>query len=134
MIADESVIPYNAVFTVTLDKAYSTDTRYAYDLTFTVDGKEYQPNGTVTVKIPVPEELKDSADKLKVYHFADGNYTNMNAKIENGYLVFTTDHFSTYVVTAENLDPDKAPATGAAMGIVPFTVLAVLVIAVKKGK
>lgn len=132
--ANESVIPSNAVVTVKHDKDSSTDTRYAYDLTFTVDGKEYQPNGTVTVKIPVPEELKDSADKLKVYHFTNGNYINMNAKIENGYLVFTTDHFSIYVVTTENLDPDKASPTGAAMGIVPVVVLAALAVAAKKRK
>lgn len=132
VIAGESAIPSNAIFTVTPDKASSTDTRYAYNLTFTVDGKEYQPNGTVTVKIPVPEALKDNADKLKVYHLVDGNYTDMNAKLDNEYLIFETDHFSTYVVTSENLESDKPVPTGAAVGILPVVVIAALVIAAKK--
>lgn len=53
--------------------------------------------GKVTVKIPIPSGM--SGD-LHVYWYndADGTVTDMNAKQENGYLVFETTHFSYYAV------------------------------------
>ena len=39
---------------------------------------------------------------LKVYREeANGTYTDMNAYFADGYMVFTTDHFSKYILTVE---------------------------------
>lgn len=103
-IIDKSgAIPKEASFSVRVNKSNSTDTRVAYDLSFILNDATYQPNGMVTVKIPVPTTLSANVANLKVYHLFDGKYIDMNAKVENGHLIFDTDHFSIYIVTAENL-------------------------------
>lgn len=114
VIAKPNVIPKKAQFSVRLDDANSTAERIAYNCYFTYNGAEYEPTDTVTVKIPVPVAMRDIADTLKVYHLQDGKYVNMSAKVENGYLVFDTDHFSTYIVTAENLENDGNSGTPSA--------------------
>ena len=69
-----------------------------YDVTTKVDGKETQPGATVTVKIPLPEGYDPA--RTYVYHVNSetGKVENMNARYEDGFLVFETDHFSTYAV------------------------------------
>lgn len=77
-----------------------------YDITLTANGSPIQPTAPVTVKIPVPATMDGS--KCKVYRQeADGTYTDMQAVYQDGYMVFTTDHFSIYVLTVK--DPN-APA------------------------
>ena len=114
VIAKPNAIPKEAHFSVRLDDANTTAERIAYNCFFTYNGAEYEPTDTVTLRIPVPVAMRDIANTLKVYHLQDGKYVNMKAKVENGYLVFDTDHFSTYIVTAENLesgDNSSAPST-----------------------
>lgn len=73
-----------------------------FDISLVKDGTQVQPNGEVTVKIPVPEGM--DATLLKVYREeANGTFTDMNAYFANGYMVFTTDHFSKYIITAEEI-------------------------------
>lgn len=104
--AKPNVIPKEAHFSVRLDDKNTTAERIAYNCYFTYNGAEYEPTDTVTVKIPVPVAMRDIADTLKVYHLQDGKYVNMKATVVDGYLVFDTDHFSTYIVTAEELDKE----------------------------
>ena len=66
----------------------------AYDITLLKNGAATQPNGSVTVKIPCDYE------NAKVYRVeADNTLTDMHAVYKNGFMVFTTNHFSVYVVT-----------------------------------
>ena len=77
-----------------------TEDSITFDISLENNGAEVQPNGQVTVKIPVPADMDTNG--LSVYRAEeDGTYTNMNAVYENGYMVFTTDHFSIYVMTYE---------------------------------
>ena len=65
-----------------------------YDITLVENGEAVQPDGTVTVKIPCDDET------AKVYRFEDdGTLTDMQAVYEDGFMVFTTEHFSYYVIT-----------------------------------
>ena len=65
----------------------------AYDIDLMQDGGEVQPDHVVTVKIPCNDP------DAKVYRReADGTLTDMNAEYKDGYLIFKTPHFSTYVV------------------------------------
>ena len=74
----------------------------AYDISLTKDGETVQPENIVTVKIPCTNE------NAKVYRFeAGGKMTDMNAKYADGYMVFTTDHFSVYVL----VEPKSAGVT-----------------------
>lgn len=76
------------------------DNRIVFDISLIKDGSEVQPNGEVTIKIPVPEGMDGSL--LKVYREeADGSLTDMNAYFADGSMIFTTDHFSKYIITAE---------------------------------
>ena len=85
------------------------EARMTYDITLTANGSPVQPAAPVTVKIPVPGTMDGS--KCKVYRQeADGTYTDMQAIYQDGYMVFTTDHFSIYVLTVK--DPN-APAIAA---------------------
>ncbi len=59
------------------------------------EGVSVQPDNTVMVKLPISKSHSD----YKVYHVNnDGTYTDMNADVVDDYVVFTTDHFSLYVV------------------------------------
>lgn len=105
-VSVSGAIPKGAELLVTIDTENSTASRLYFDISLVKDGQKCQPEGKVTVKIPVPEEMRDIAETLKVYHFADEKYTNMNARLEDGCLVFETDHFSVYVVTADVIEED----------------------------
>ena len=84
-------------------KTEADETKVEYNITLKdKDGKEVQPGGAVTVKIPVPYGF--DGEKCSVFRKeADGTYTNMEAYYLDGYLIFTTDHFSEYAVSVENL-------------------------------
>ena len=70
-------------------------TQVAYEIHFVKENAEQHLVGKFTVKIALPEELKDV--KFKIAHFADGvNATEVEYKIENGYIVFETDGFSVF--------------------------------------
>lgn len=125
----------------------STDTSVLYDIKFLRGGKEVEPNGTVTIKIPVPAAM--AGKTIYVYRVEeDGSYTNMNAKVEGDYVVFTTDHFSKYLVTTENkggasVDDGNSnkpgntsgnPATGISLAIAPVLLAAGAVVTIYKRK
>ena len=67
-----------------------------YDIELMLDGKAVQPDGKVTVKLPVPDGVDGS--QCKVYHVDGDSKTDMNAVLSDGYLVFETDHFSVYAI------------------------------------
>ncbi|HBM97803.1 MAG TPA: hypothetical protein DD413_00115 [Ruminococcus sp.] len=70
-----------------------------YDISFVKDGTTVQPDCTVTVKIPCTNE------NSKVYHVeTDSSLTDMRAVYDNGYMVFSTNHFSLYALTSEKSD------------------------------
>ena len=78
----------------------TTEDSIIFDIALENNGTEVQPNGNVTVKIPVPTDMDTNG--LSVYRAEEEvTYTNMNAVYENGYMVFTTDHFSIYVLAYE---------------------------------
>lgn len=73
-----------------------------FDITLTSNGVEVQPDGKVTVRIPV------GIANAKIYRMeTDGTLTDMNAVYKDGYLEFTTEHFSIYVVA----EPDNEATT-----------------------
>ncbi len=71
----------------------------AYDIFF-ADGAIQEPvNGNFTVKLLIPEHLREKADSLKVVHIGDNNeVTDMEATREGDYFVFDTTHFSVYAI------------------------------------
>ena len=109
--ANDGVLPDGAVFSV---EPISSDdnSRFSYEINFTVNGEKVQPNGNVTVKIPVPAAL-DGNPTIYVYRVSDGRYKRLASDIVDGYVVFKTNHFSEYILSAtrisnppSNLDGD----------------------------
>lgn len=133
-------VPAGATLSVVLNSASYTASAVAYDITLKdANGNVIQPNGNVTVTIPVPAGW--NGNLVRVYRAeADGSYTDMNAAHQDGNLVFTTNHFSTYVVTTDVLNGDNNvntanfPVAGAIvlMGAAAATAAAVLVIKKRK--
>ena len=80
---------------------YGGTIQKAYDITLTKGGETVQPEHNVTVKIPCADE------NAKVYRVeADDSLTDMHAAYQDGYLVFTTDHFSIYIVATDAEKPE----------------------------
>ena len=53
--------------------------------------------GSVTVKIPVPAGIHGTPHIFR-YEESTGTFTDLGATVQDGYLVFTTTHFSYYVI------------------------------------
>ncbi len=74
----------------------------AYDITLMLNGQAVQPKGNVTVKMPIPADY--DANKVAAYYKGTSNHAELKVKVENGYVVFETSHFSTYVLAEKNID------------------------------
>ncbi|MGN0444712.1 MAG: leucine-rich repeat domain-containing protein [Acutalibacteraceae bacterium] len=81
-----------------IDTSVNTSQKLVYDIKMTLNGEEIQPNGKVTIRIPLP--VGYAPERSFVYHVntATGKVEKMDARYEDGYLVFETDHFSYYAV------------------------------------
>ena len=61
------------------------------------DGNAVQPNGAVTIYLPIPEGY--DASKVVLYRINDdGTKTLVKGSVENGYYKADTKHFSTYAL------------------------------------
>lgn len=83
----------------TANKALGTKVTLSnlYDISLMKDGEPVQPDGTATVKIPCENK------NAKIYRIEDnGTATDMNAVYDNGYMVFSTEHFSLYALVVPN--------------------------------
>ncbi|MCQ2413880.1 MAG: hypothetical protein MJ082_03670, partial [Clostridia bacterium] len=74
----------------------------------TLDGATFQ-GGSATVKLPFTQTVPEGKVAKVYYVDGEGNKTDMNAALENGEIVFTTNHFSTYAVLFENLPAPETP-------------------------
>ncbi len=96
---------------VKTDTEASNESKIVYNITLKDnDGEETQPTGEVTVKIPLPKGWENATVTRRE---ADGTLTKLNVKVENGYIIFVTEHFSEYVlkqkpaVTLGDLNDDE---------------------------
>lgn len=88
----------------------------AYDIAL-VDGnlQPVQPLGKVKVSIPCPPGYTGA--NCKVYRVnANGSFTDREAFYSNEYLIFTTDYFSTYLITETELETGSNVIFGDANG------------------
>lgn len=74
----------------------------AYDITLMLNGQAVQPQGNVTVKMPIPADY--DANNIAAYYKGTSNHAELKIKVENGYVVFETSHFSTYVLAEKNIN------------------------------
>ena len=84
-----------------VDTLINASQTFIYDITMTVDGEETQPNGSVTIKIPLPSGYDSNRSFVYYVNTETGTVEKMPATYENGYMVFETTHFSYYAVIEE---------------------------------
>lgn len=86
-----------------------------YDINLLLNAKKVQPDGSVTVKIKLPDGVDPK--RCKVYHVVDDpidNLVRFATTLEGNYIVFETDHFSEFAVievetTLESIEITKLP-------------------------
>jgi len=88
-----------------IEEILGTDNYEAYNISLYSDAKKASvkklENGVFTVRIPIPEKLKDK--DVEVYFIdKDGTKTPHTTNIEEGFAVFETNHFSTYALAEIN--------------------------------
>jgi len=88
-----------------IEEILGTDNYEAYNISLYSDAKKASvkklENGVFTVRIPIPEKLKDK--DVEVYFIdKDGKKTPHTTNIEEGFAVFETNHFSTYALAEIN--------------------------------
>lgn len=70
-----------------------------YDISLIRNSVKIQPDGTVTVKIRIPDGV--APEKCKVYHVTDDPVdplVKFTSSLDGSYIVFETDHFSEFAV------------------------------------
>ena len=74
----------------------------SWDISVFEDDVEVQPESPVLVKIPVPEEFKNS-EKLYVYHVVENGdvETIEDVTVDDGHIVFLANSFSVYMVSGD---------------------------------
>lgn len=77
---------------------------FAYDMGFKKNGKEVQPDKSVTVTVPVPDKFKNDIDKLNVYHLTNRGAVYVPSWIKDSSIMFKTNSFSPYVITTDKLE------------------------------
>ena len=78
----------------------------AYDISLLADGNKVQPNGKVAVKLPLP--VGYNVASIAVYYISDsGEKTIIDSKVENGFVIFETNHFSVYAIVDESSKIEK---------------------------
>ena len=86
-----------------------------FDIRLLLGNQVVQPDGPVTVGIPVPAGLQGRS-LLVVRINDDGTVTEFTTKQVGNLLFFTTDHFSRYAILADN---EANPDTGEAVTNTP---------------
>ena len=72
-----------------------------FDFALESGGVRVQPNGKVTVSIPIPEGYDRS--RLAIYYMDEnGVKTELPCAVDGDSVTFETDHFSTYVVAEKS--------------------------------
>ena len=134
--APAGVVPAGAELKVVPAKVEAGATQASFDITLVVDGKNVQPNGKVEVTITIPKELAGKDTYYVYYKDDNGKLTDMKATFnkEAGTVTFTTDHFSTYIISTVNLLGEPNPSTGAVIVLIPAAIAAAGVLISKKRK
>jgi hypothetical protein len=89
-----------------------------------------QPDGTLTVKIKLTNEQK-LCTNLRIYHVDDDNKMTLSESyVEDGYIIFNTDHLSYWAIVGDVIDSEintigMTMPTNAPIIIIAFALLAI---------
>lgn len=102
--AHEDVIPEDTLLEVLVSELpdnINEKNIVTYDISLEKDEEAIQPNGLVTIYLPVSENI--DVNKCGVgYIDSDGNMIKIGARYKDGYMMFTTDKLGTYAIFEKN--------------------------------
>ena len=105
-----------------------------YSITLRENGKEIQPDEIIEVQVPIPMNVNE--EKCVVYRIEDdGKRTKLDLAIDEGYVVFKTEHLSYYIVGEEGISlvaMQYMAVVGAGSGII--IAISILLFKLKKRK
>ncbi len=84
-------------FTI-IGKEFGEVSSAVYDINAYKDGEKVQPNGKVTVRIPVPDGFDTSRLAVCYVNAETMQVTKLPIEIVDGYVVFQAEHFSYYAI------------------------------------
>ena len=84
--------------------AQNTELKAAYTIELLRGDERVQPNGMITVKIKLSEAQMLCTDLYVCYVGDDNNLTVYDSRVEDGYIVFETDHLSCWAIVGNELD------------------------------
>lgn len=94
-----------------------------FDISLMQGADKVQPNGNVTVTIPIPDEYKDADNLVVAYIDSSGTVTYLDCTIANGKISFVTNHFSSYALVQSAAATPTPSATSAAAAATPASTL-----------
>lgn len=95
-----------------------------YDVTLESDGVTVRPDGTLTVKLRIPENLQGK--NFKLFHLHGSEATDMEYTIDGSYAVITTDKLSVFIFVVDKVAPKDGLSAGAIAGITIAAIVTVL--------
>ena len=72
-----------------------------YDIATYKDGVKVQPNGEITVRIPLPVGYSNKVFVCYV-DSTNGKVTKIPCEVKDGYVIFKTNHFSEYAIVEQS--------------------------------
>lgn len=97
-----------------------------YDVTLKSDGVSVQPDGEITVKLRIPEELRGK--QFKLFHLHESEATDVEYTVDGKYAVVTTDKLSEFIFIGDKPKSAAAPDEVSAVWLVFIVVLAVIIL------
>ena len=106
----------------TLLNTVGGEIKLAYDVKLESDGVSVQPDGTLTIRLRISEDLKDK--KFKVFHLHGETATDMEYSVEGNYAVVNTDKLSEFIFVDEG--SEKKPFN--LLWLIPIIIGALLIL------
>ncbi len=72
-----------------------------YDIATYKDGVKVQPDGEITVKIPLPDGFTTNKVFVCYVDSVSGKVTKIPCDVKDGYVIFKTNHFSEYAIVEQ---------------------------------
>ena len=84
-----------------LNTEYGKVNSKIYDIATYKDGVKVQPDGEITVRIPLPEGFTTNKVFVCYVDSVSGKVTKIPCDVKDGYVTFKTNHFSEYAIVEQ---------------------------------
>ena len=84
-----------------LNTEYGKVNSKIYDIATYKDGVKVQPDGEITVRIPLPDSFTTNKVFVCYVDSVSGKVTKIPCEVKDGYVTFKTNHFSEYAIVEQ---------------------------------